>query len=123
MAQTGDPAGPADHRAAYAGLTARLTRTVHEAPEVMAGFRRLHAASQGPGAIEPRIKELMALAISIAVHCEGCIDYHLHDALAAGATHAEVVDAVGVAVMMGGGPAVVYAGLALEALEQLTGPA
>ncbi len=73
---------------------------------------------QGAGALAPRVKELMALGIAIAVHCDGCIVYHLHDALEAGATREEVADVVGVAVMMGGGPAVVYGSLALEALDQ-----
>ena len=47
----------------------------------------------------------MALAIAICTHCEGCIAYHVHDALDAGATHDQVTETIGVAVMMGGGPA------------------
>ena len=123
MSQRPGPAGQMDHREAYAELTARIGRMAREAPAVMAGFGRLHAASQGAGALEAKVKELMALAIGIAVHCDGCIVYHLHDALAAGATPDEVAEAVGVAVMMGGGPAVVYGSLALEALEQLSADA
>ena len=60
----------------------------------------------------------MALAIGIAVHCEGCVTYHVHDAVKAGATAQEVAETIGVAVMMGGGPAVVYGTEALEALAQ-----
>ena len=60
----------------------------------------------------------MAPAIGIAVHCEGCITYHVHDALRAGASSQEVAETVGVAVMMGGGPSVVYGAEALEALAQ-----
>lgn len=61
---------------------------------------------------------LIALAIGISVHCDGCIAYHVHDALAAGATRAEVMETIGVAVMMGGGPSVVYGCEAMEAVEQ-----
>ncbi len=50
----------------------------------------------------------MALSIGIAVHCDGCIAYHVYDAIATGATHAEVIETTGVTIMMGGGPAVVY---------------
>ena len=70
------------------------------------------------GALPPKIKELMALAIAVAIHCEGCIAYHVHDALYAGATREEIVETIGVAVMMGGGPAAVYGAEALEAVAQ-----
>jgi AhpD family alkylhydroperoxidase len=123
MSQDSGSDARTDHRELYAELTARLRRMGRATPAVMTGFDRLHTASQAAGALEPKVKEVMALAISIAVHCEGCIVYHLHDALAAGATREEVAEAVGVAVMMGGGPAVVYGSLALEALEQLTAEA
>lgn len=101
----------------YDELTARIEALSREAPGVMGAFGRLHAASQGAGALEPKAKELMALAIGIALRCDGCMSYHLHDALAAGATRDEVVEAVGVAVMMGGGPAVLYGSEVLEALD------
>ena len=64
------------------------------------------------------MKELIALAISIAIRCEDCIAYHVHDALHAGATHQEVLETIGVAVMMGGGPASMYGCRAYEALQQ-----
>ncbi len=60
----------------------------------------------------------MALAISIAVHCEGCIAYHVHDAIQAGATRPELMETLGVALFMGGGPASIYAAHAMEAIEQ-----
>ena len=63
------------------------------------------------------MKELIALAIGIAVHCDGCVAYRVHDALRAAATRAEV-ETIGVAIMMGGGPAVVYGCEALVAGEQ-----
>jgi AhpD family alkylhydroperoxidase len=62
--------------------------------------------------------ELIALAIRIAVHCDGCIAYHVHAALKAHATRREIAETIGVAVMMGGGPSVVYGCEALEAVEQ-----
>lgn len=84
----------------------------------MAGFATLHRESVRDGVLGGKTKELIALAISIAVRCEGCIAYHVHDALKAGATDEEVCETIGVAVMMGGGPAVVYGAEALEALGQ-----
>jgi AhpD family alkylhydroperoxidase len=60
----------------------------------------------------------MALAIAVAIRCENCIAYHVHDALKAGATRPDVLEALGVAIMMGGGPAAMYACEAFQALEQ-----
>lgn len=117
------PSHPADPRQAYADLNTRMSAMARDMPGVMAGFGTLHAASQGPGVLDGKVKELMALVAAIVVHCDGCIVYHLHDALEAGATAGEVAETVGVAVMMGGGPAVVYGGLALEALGRFTADA
>lgn len=96
-------------------LTGRLGGAL---PEVMQGFASMHRASVADGALSGRTKELIALAIGIAVHCDGCITYHVHDALKAGASYDEIVETIGVAVMMGGGPSVVYGCDALEALAQ-----
>ena len=84
----------------------------------MTGFTMLHRAAGTAGALDAKTKELMALAIGIAVRCDGCIAFHVHDALEAGASEDEIVDTIGVAIMMGGGPAVVYGSAALEALKQ-----
>jgi AhpD family alkylhydroperoxidase len=84
----------------------------------MTGFARLHKKAVEDGALSRKTKELMALAISIAVRCEGCIAYHTHDAVAAGATRQELLETVGVAVLMGGGPAAMYAAHAMDAIEQ-----
>jgi len=87
-------------------------------PEIMEGFQELHHAASTEGALSAKVKELIALAIGIAVRCDGCIAFHVHDALKAGATEAEIADTIGVAILMGGGPAVVYGSAALEALKQ-----
>lgn len=87
-------------------------------PDIMNGFRKLHQAAAADGALSGKVKELIALAIGISVRCDGCIAFHVHDALEAGATKEEIVDTIGVAIMMGGGPAVVYGSSALEALTQ-----
>lgn len=90
-----------------------------ELPAPMAGFVQLHRTAVAEGALSTKIKELIALAIAITVRCDGCISFHVHDALAAGATRQEIVEAIGVAVLMGGGPSVVYGAEALDALVAL----
>ena len=99
-------------------LKERLEQLGRELPGPLSGFARLHKKAVEDGALSGKVKELMALAIGIAVHCEGCIAYHVHDAVAAGATRQELMEAIGVAVMMGGGPALIYAAQTQDAIEQ-----
>lgn len=89
-----------------------------ELPGPVAGFARLHRDAIAGGALPAKTKELMALAIGIALRCEDCIGYHVRDALQAGATRAEILETIGVALMMGGGPASMYGCKAYEALGQ-----
>jgi AhpD family alkylhydroperoxidase len=102
-------------RSELQGLMLKLGR---EIPATMGGFASLHKAATAKGAIETKAKELIALGIAVAVRCDSCIAFHVRDALTAGATRAEVLETLGVAVMMGGGPAAMYACDALTALDQ-----
>ncbi len=99
-------------------LEERLAQLGRELPGPMTGFARLHKKAVEEGALNAKTKELMALAISIAVRCEGCIAYHVHDAIEAGATRRELLETIGVAILMGGGPASMYAAHALDAIDQ-----
>ena len=99
-------------------LEERLTQLGQEIPGPMIGFARLHKKAVEDGALSRKVKEMMALAISIVVGCEGCIAYHVHDAVEAGATRPELLEAVGVGLLMGGGPGSIYAAHALDAIEQ-----
>lgn len=104
-----------EYRQHLRGLVQQLAR---ELPGPVSAFGQLHDRSLADGALSGKTKELIALGIGIAVRCEGCIAYHVHDALKAGATRPEIVETIGVAVMMGGGPAAVYGCEALAALNQ-----
>lgn len=87
-------------------------------PATMKAFSDLHHAVVTPRALDFKTKELMALAIGVSLRCDGCIAFHTYDALQAGATPEEVAEALGVAVLMGGGPSVIYATHVVEAVEQ-----
>ncbi len=99
-------------------LQVLLGRLGRELPGAVAGFAHLHKEAMASGTLDAKIKELIALGIAVAARCDDCIAYHVHDALKAGASHAEIVEALGVAMMMGGGPATMYACEAFEALQQ-----
>ncbi|MDE3069580.1 MAG: carboxymuconolactone decarboxylase family protein, partial [Acidobacteriota bacterium] len=73
----------------YTNLQELMGRLGVEAPGVMEGFGALHAASTADGALDTKTKELIALAIGITVRCDGCIAYHVHDAVDAGANRQE----------------------------------
>jgi AhpD family alkylhydroperoxidase len=87
-------------------------------PGPMGEFTQLHRQAMTDGTLNTKVKELIALGISIAIRCDGCITHHVHDALRAGATRADIAETIGVAVLMGGGPSVIYGAEALQAAEQ-----
>lgn len=107
-----------DYVAVYDHLERRLGQLGREIPLPYGGFARLHRKALADGVLSGKVKELMALAISIAVGCDGCIAYHVHDAITAGANREELLETVGVGLFMGGGPGSIYAAHALEAIEQ-----
>lgn len=84
-------------------------------PEVYAGFAACHKAALGPGALDVKTKELIALAIAASKQCDGCIASHARGAAMAGATPQEVAEALGVNILMSGGPGTVYGPRAYDA--------
>ena len=107
-----------NYPARYEELKQSMSKMGKEIPTTMKAFGGLHHSAIGEGALTSKTKELIALGIAITVRCEGCIAFHVHDALKAGATAPEVMETIGVAVLMGGGPSVMYGCDAIEALEQ-----
>jgi len=86
-------------------------------PDVYKGFAELHRASLSPGALDVKTKELMALAIAVAERCDGCIASHARGAALAGASRQEAAEAIGVAILMNGGPATIYGPRAFAAFS------
>lgn len=104
----------------YAEMVKLMQAAGQEIPEQMQAFSQLHKSASKEGAVSKSNKELIALGIAIAVRCDGCIAFHVHDALKAGCTRAEIMETIGVAILMGGGPAVMYGCEALTALNQFS---
>jgi AhpD family alkylhydroperoxidase len=98
------------------GESAALYKVI---PDTMGAFQSLMKAVSKDGALPGKFKELMAVAIAIAMRCEGCIVFHVENAIRHGASRAELGETIGVAVEMGGGPSVVYGGKALTAFDKL----
>jgi AhpD family alkylhydroperoxidase len=98
--------------------SAHLRNLRNGTPEVMKAFSALAQTALAPKALDGKTKELLALAIGVAVHCEDCIGFHAKAALEKGASREEVLETLGMAIYMGAGPSVMYANHALDAFEQ-----
>jgi AhpD family alkylhydroperoxidase len=93
------------------------------APEVMKGFSALAHAALKADALSTKTKELIALAIAVATRCDGCVAFHAEAALKQGATRAEIMETMGMAIYMGAGPSVMYAAQVVEAFDQFSAKA
>lgn len=103
-------------------LSKGLAQFRGQVPEVQAGFSALHQAAMKDGVLDAKTKELIALAIGVAARCDGCIGFHTQALIKLGMTKAELAEMLGVAVMMGGGPSLMYAGEAMRAFDEFTAP-
>lgn len=89
-------------------------------PQVMKGFGDMGKAAIADGALDAKTKELIALALAVAARCDGCIGFHGKALAKLGATAAEVHEALGVAIYMGGGPSAMYASNAMAAFHEFS---
>jgi AhpD family alkylhydroperoxidase len=84
-----------------------------------AAFLEMERAAFTDGDLPKQVKELIALGISVVINCESCMQWHLEEAVKAGATQQQVLEALEVGMEMGGGPATVAARFALAVMEDV----
>ena len=101
-------------------LSSSLAKLRTDTPEVMKAFGMLAQAATKGGALDKKTKELIALALGIAAHCDGCIGFHMQTLVKLGVTRAELEETLGMTVYMGGGPSLMCAADALAAFEELS---
>ncbi len=99
-------------------LVAPARELRHAIPQVYEKFGQLYGASVAPGALETKTKELISLAIAVTTQCDGCIATHARGAAVQGSTPQEAAEAIGVAIMMSGGPGTVYGPRAFAAFNE-----
>jgi AhpD family alkylhydroperoxidase len=108
----------------YKELTQDLTQTLgkmhKEMPDVMQAFGGLSKAATADGALDKKSKELIALALAVANHCQGCIGFHTAALVKYGVTRDEFMETLKMAIYMGGGPSLMYAAEAFDAYEEFT---
>lgn len=103
-----------------ADLTPLMGSTRKAIPGTWGGFTDMAKHSIAPGALDSKTKELIAVGISIATRCDGCIAFHTKAAVKHGATREEMLETVAVGLYMGGGPSSVYGAMAMEAYDQFS---
>ena len=110
------------HSTSYPEKTRAISSSIGQLrrnqPGVMHGFNTLSQSALEAGAVSAKTKELIALALGVAAHCDGCIGFHAKALVALGATRAELEETLAVAIYMGGGPSLMYSADAMTAYDQ-----
>lgn len=96
-----------------------MGRMQKEYTSYMAPFGMFMKKAEGDGALPAKTKLLIAVALSAYSECKWCIAFNIKNALDAGATREEVMEACYVAVLMGGGPKMMQMGRVMKALDDL----
>jgi len=91
-------------------------------PDTVRGYVQLSAANAKDGHFDAKTRELIALAVAVTLRCDGCIATHADAAKKAGATKAEIAEALGVAISVNAGAALVYSTRTLDAFETADEP-
>jgi AhpD family alkylhydroperoxidase len=104
-------------------ISANLAPLHKSQPGVMKGFGDMGKAALASGALDTKTKELIALAVGVAARCDGCIGFHTKALVRLGASEAEVHEALGVAIYMGGGPVAMYAANAVASFQEFAAAA
>ncbi|WP_269495393.1 carboxymuconolactone decarboxylase family protein [Castellaniella sp. S9] len=104
----------------YPNPTSDIARKRAElAPEALAAFKAFSKAVFAPGALDARTKQLIAVAVAHVTQCPYCIKGHTEGAARAGATEAQIMEAIWVAAEMRAGGAYAHSALALQTLDHL----
>lgn len=101
-------------------ISAELAQLRTEMPDTLRGFSALAKGATQNGALDKKTKELIAIALSVAARCDPCIGFHVQTYVQLGGTRAELADALGMAVYMGGGPSLMYAAKTSAAFDEFS---
>jgi AhpD family alkylhydroperoxidase len=93
------------------------------APEALRGYAALAGGAAKTTHLDARTRELISLAVAVTTRCDGCITSHVDAAIKVGVSREEIAEALGVAIAMNAGAALVYSARTLDCFEQMTAPA
>ena len=98
-------------------LLGRIGEIGKLSPDTLKGYQTLSAAGGKTGRLDAKTRELISLAVAVTTRCDGCITVHVGEALKHGASREEIAEALGVAVAMNAGAALVYSARAMDAVS------
>ena len=98
-------------------LKTRIGEVGKLSPDTVRGYATLSGAGAKTGHLDAKTRELIALAVAVTTRCDGCITVHVDDALREGATRDEIAEALGVAVALNAGAALVFSGRVMDAID------
>ena len=94
-----------------------MVKMKEQLPDVTGGFSVFFGKVMKEGALSLKEKELIAVAIGVTLRCKSCIRLHTKKCLDVGATEEQILEAVSVAAVMGGGPAYTHIPVVIDTLE------
>ena len=100
-------------------LLERVGDYAKQSPDVIRGLMTIDNAAAKTGHLEPKMHELIALAVAVTTRCDGCISVHTKKAVEAGASLEEMSEALGVAIALNAGAALTYSARVIETYQQL----
>ena len=105
-------------QAMYPASSADIARKRRElAPKQLEAFRQFSAAAFAEGELDARTKQLIAVAVAHVTQCPYCIRGHTEGALKAGASEAQIMEAIWVAAEMRAGGAFAHSALAIDQMH------
>ena len=103
----------------YRGQLAAGVKEVGQlSPDTVRGYVELSSAGQKKDLLGAKIRELIALAVAVTARCDGCITVHSEAAIRHGASREEIAEALGVAVAVNAGAALVYSTRVMDAIKE-----
>jgi AhpD family alkylhydroperoxidase len=107
-----------DWNAYHAQILKTLAELGRMSPDTLRGYRTLSEAGNRTQHLDPKVRELIALAVAVTEKCDGCIVVHTEAALKHGATHEEITEALGVAIAVNAGAALIFSTRVLDAWQR-----
>lgn len=98
-------------------LLGRIGELGKLSPDSVGGYLMATGAGAKTGHLNEKTRQLISLAVAVTTRCDGCISVHSQKAVENGATKEEIAEALGVAIAMNAGAALVYSARALDAVD------
>ena len=103
-------------------IGSQLSQFMKLTPDSVRGYQTLSSANSKDSHLGEKVRQLISLAVAVTTRCDGCITVHTDAALKAGATREEIAEALGVAMAMNAGAALIYSLRALDAVDAHSTP-